>query len=174
MGKMDKATNVLKNAVAPLDWRREGQLVGTAAYVFTEVAVSYIVRNVLRMEKKSILELASIHGLSIPLMGGAGAPFGTITGIAGTADYGTAFKDGAKGIPAVLLAQWVVATSYKGFHFPWFNMKDLLITAGSKTITRPLVYSVSGMLGNIGVTDGLAVIDELVNRQVANSNLNFK
>ena len=170
---MDKATNVLKNAVAPLDWRKEGQLVGTAAYVAIEVAVSYIVRNVLKMEKKSLLELASIHGLSVPFMGGAGAPFGPITGIAATTGYGTAFKDGAKGIPAVLLAQWVIATAYKGFHFPWFTLKDLLITAGSKTVTRPLVYSISGMLKNIGVADGIRVIDELINSQVANSNLNF-
>ena len=53
--------------------------------------------------------------------------------------FTTQLMDGAKGIPAVLVAQYIIDSFSKGFHAPWFNMKDLLITAGSKAITRPLV-----------------------------------
>ena len=170
---MQKAQNVLANAYAPVDFRNEGQLMGTAGYVAVEVAVSKLVRTVLKMEPRSITELAFVHLLSIPFMGGAGAPFGASTPLRGTADYTTAFKDGAKGIPAVLVAQWVYQTAYSGFHMPWFNLKDLLIIAGSKTITRPLVYSVYDKLPD-ALDDGFAVIDELIRRQTNNSNIKSK
>ena len=169
---MESVQNVISNAIAPLDFRRESQIVGTAEYIAFEVLVSKIIRQVLRMENKGIAELAAIHLVSIPFLGGAGAPFGDLQPVAGSDGYVTALKDGAKGVPAVLLAQWVIATAYKGFHLPWFTLKDVLVTAGAKSITRPLVRSVHGFIGGLG-QDGVAVMDELVRRQIGQSNLRF-
>ena len=169
----EQAQNVLSNAIAPIDIRKGKQVVGAAEYVALEVAVSKIVRTVLKMEHRGFLELAWIHAVSIPFMGGLGAPFGASKSLLDSGDdagYTAAFKDGAKGIPAVLAAQWVIATAYKGFHFPWFTMKDLLITAGSKTITRPIAYSVVQSLPK-DMEDGFLVLDALIQRQVDNSNL---
>jgi len=170
---MDQAQNVLSNGVAPVDFRKPYQLYGTAGHVAAEVLVSKIVRSVLKMENRGIIELATVHLLSIPFMGGAGAPFGT-TGRIGTTDsYTTALKDGAKGIPGVLIAQWILATWSKGFHFPWFTMKDLMITAGSKALSRPLVYSIIDKLPN-DVQSGFAVMDILFANQVNQSNIKTK
>lgn len=173
---MDKAWNVFDNAISPIDFRGDGgvsRVMGSAEYIAIEVLVSKIVRSVLKMENRGIMDLAFIHLLSIPFLGGLSAPFGPITALAqGNQGYTQALTDGAKGIPAVLVAQWIIATSNRGFHVPWFSMKDLLITAGSKAISRPLVFSVYDKIG--GLADPLAVIDELVQRQVAASNLSTK
>ena len=169
---MEQVQNVISNGIAPVDFRKGKQLIGTVEYVAAEVLVSKIVRTVLRMENRGIFELAFVHLLSIPFMGGIAAPFGTIRNVHTTNGYGQAAVDGAKGIPGVLIAQWIIATSSKGFHFPWFNLKDLLITAGSKAITRPLIYSVIDKLP-IDAQAGFAVMDALVQNQVAKSNLRF-
>lgn len=169
---MQSAGNILANAVSPIDVRAGGsRLLGTAEYVAIEVAVSKIIRSVLRMENRSIWELGFIHLLSVPMLGGAAGAFPTVTPIQATTEFSTALFDGAKGIPATLLAQWVYNTVYKGFHFPWFNFKDLLITAGSKSLSRALVYALRDMLAQLSLVDALAVIDELVRQQQAKSNL---
>ena len=172
--EMESAQNVLSNAVIPIDIRRDGQLIGTAEYVAAEVLVSKVIRSVLKMENRNILDLAFVHVLSIPFLGGLAAPFGDQASISdASAGYTKALTDGAKGIPAVLAAQWVLATASKGFHFPWFTMKDLLITAGSKAITRPLVYSIVDKIGGMG-QEGFMVMDQIFSNQVANSNLKYK
>ena len=167
---METATNVFNNAIAPVDFRVENRVLGTAEYVAVEVAVSKIVRAVLKMENRTVWDLFWVHLLSVPFMGGLGAVIGDPVSVQATDNYTQAFKDGAKGIPAVLAAQWVVATASRGFHVPWFGMKDLLITAGSKTISRPLVYSVIAKLP-AQMSDAYAVIDELIARQSLGSNL---
>ena len=167
---MDSVQNVVSNAAVAVDFRKPYQLYGTVSLVAVEVLVSKIVRSILKMENRSITELAFIHLLSIPFMGGIAAPFGAGSDIRNTADYATAVKDGAKGVPGVLLAQWVVNTAYKGIHFPWFNLKDLMITAGSKTLTRPLVYSIIDKLP-ADVQMGFDVLDNLFRAQIAGSNL---
>ena len=170
---MEQVQNVLSNAIAPVDFRKAKQLIGTAEFVAVEVLVSKIVRTVLKMENRGIFELAFVHLLSIPFMGGIAAPLPNTSALANTGGYGQAAMDGAKGIPGVLIAQWIIATTSKGFHFPWFNMKDLLITAGSKTITRPLVRSVLDKLPP-DAQAGFAVMDQLFQNQVAKSNIRFQ
>ena len=169
---MEQVQNVVSNGLAPVDFRKAKQLIGTVEHIAVEVLVSKIVRTVLRMENRGIMELAWVHLLSIPFMGGVAAPFGTIRAVQTTAGYGQSAIDGAKGIPGVLVAQWIIATASKGFHFPWFNMKDLLITAGSKVFSRPLVYSVLDKLP-ADAQAGFAVLDQLYQNQVAKSNLKF-
>ena len=73
---MESAQNILSNAVIPLDFRRDRQLIGTAEYIAAEVLVSKIIRTVLKMEDRPITELAFVHLLSIPFLGGLAAPFG--------------------------------------------------------------------------------------------------
>ena len=171
---MDSAQNVVSNAIAPIDFRKTGQLVGTVEYIAAEVAVSKVIRSVLRMENKGIVELAFVHLLSIPFLGGLAAPFPTQANIQDqNQGYGKALADGAKGIPAVLVAQWIIATSNKGFHFPWFSMKDLMITAGSKALTRPLIFAIVNKIGDMGA-EGFQVMDALVQRQIQASNLQTK
>ena len=165
------AANIFNNAIVPIDIRKNGQLLGTAEYVAIEVAVSKIVRNVLRMENRNITELAAVHILSIPFLGGAGAPFGQVQGVGNGPSYTQALKDGAKGVPAVLLAQWVFNTAYKGFHLPWFSVKDIAITAGAKALSRPIVLALWPILGSLSARQGFEVIDALVNRQVAASSI---
>ena len=169
---MEQVQNVISNGIAPVDFRKAKQLVGSVEYIAVEVLVSKIVRTVLRMENRGIWELTWVHLLSIPFMGGIAAPFGQIRQQQQTATYGQSAIDGAKGIPGVLIAQWIIATSSKGFHFPWFNMKDLLITAGSKVFSRPLVYSVLDKLP-ADAQAGFAVMDQLFQNQVGKSNLRF-
>ena len=82
----DQVQNVVSNAVAPIDFRKGKQVVGAAEYVALEVAVSKIVRTVLKMEHRGFLELAWIHALSIPFMGGLGAPFGKNKNLMDTSD----------------------------------------------------------------------------------------
>ena len=167
---MEQVQNVLSNAIAPVDFRKAKQLIGTAEFVAVEVLVSKIVRTVLKMENRGIFELAFVHLLSIPFMGGISAPLPNTRALANTAGYGQALADGAKGVPGVLIAQWIIATATKGFHFPWFTMKDLLITAGSKAISRPLVYSLLDKLPQ-DAQAGFAVMDALFQAQVSKSNL---
>ena len=134
--------NVAKNIIVPIDPRRTKQLLGSLEYVAAEVVVAKIVRKIIKADTKGWLELAYIHTLSLPFLGGLGAFFenqkdydgqdpdtGKAIGVA------TQLMDGAKGIPAVLLAQYILESFAKGFHVPWFNLKDLLITAGTKALT---------------------------------------
>mgnify|MGYP001061627218 FL=1 len=81
--------------------------------------------------------------------------------------------DGAKGIPAVLLAQWILDSFAKGFHVPWFNMKDLLITAGTKALTRPVIGFIFTYLPG-AAQDNLLVVDEMIRRQRFFSTLKSK
>ena len=58
---MEQAQNVLSNAIAPVDFRKAKQLVGTVEFVAVEVLVSKIVRTVLRMENRGLMDLAFVH-----------------------------------------------------------------------------------------------------------------
>ena len=46
------------------------------------------------------------------------------------------------GIPALFIAQYVYNTFGKGFHMPFWSMKDALIMAAAKILTRPLLSMV--------------------------------
>ena len=123
---------------------------------------------------KGYMELVAIHAISLPFMGGAVGFVDNNNDIAKSpAQYGELFMDGAKGVPAVLLAQWVLHTFYSGFAFPWFNMKDLLITAGCKTITRPLTAMIIDYLP-ADLQDGLDLLAVVIQKQAEASTLRGK
>ena len=170
MADKNEYTNVLSNIIVPFDPRRTKLLMGSLEYVAAEVIVAKVVRKIIKADNKGWLELAYVHALSLPFMGGTAAFFDANAGYEGQDAEGkdvtfmTQLMDGAKGIPAVLVAQYIIESFAKGFHAPWFNMKDLLITAGTKAITRPLVGFVYKYLPE-NAADNLRLVDTLVTRQ---------
>jgi len=172
-------TNVATNLILPFDFRRSKLILGTLEYIAAEVIVSKIVRKVMKADNRGYLELAYIHAVSMPFMGGAAGFFDSNKAYEGTDEKGkqitfaSQIMDGAKGIPAVLLAQWIIDSISKGFHAPWFNMKDLLITAGSKALTRPLLGFVYKYLPKDAQTN-LSVVDLMIQRQQHFSTLSSK
>ena len=175
----DEYTNVLLNAVVPFDPRKTKLLLGSLEYIAAEVVVAKVVRKIIKADTVGWAQLAYVHAISLPFMGGAAAFFDPNIDYQGTDDkgakigFGQQFMDGAKGIPAVLLAQWIVASFTKGFHAPWFNMKDLLITAGTKALTRPVVGFVFEYLPD-NVAESLRVLELLFAMQRDKSTLKSK
>ena len=159
-------TNILYNLTEPVNGT-DAIVTGSATIVASEVAVSWTIRKFMK-SPKPLLQLAFIHALSLPFLGGIGSAL-----FSDEADkpYDNKGKDpkntftaqltkGAYGIPAVLLAQWIVETSSIGFHLPWFNMKDLFITAAAKAVTAPLLWTIHDYMPFI-VQNGLQSNDIL-------------
>ena len=129
----DAYTNIATNVILPFDPRRTKLLLGSLEYIAFEVVIAKIVRKIIKADNKGWLHLGYIHALSLPFMGGAAGFFNQNIVYnrqdqqGKPAGFTTHLTDGAKGIPAVILAQWILESFTKGFHAPWFNMKDLLI-----------------------------------------------
>ena len=68
----------------------------------------------------------------------------------------------------MILAQYIVASFTRGFHVPWFNLKDILITAAAKAVTAPLLFALSESMPE-SLADGLEVMQQLVELQAASS-----
>lgn len=161
--------SVLENTVLPMDFRKMESSMGFAEKVFVEVAVSKVLRKILRMEDKGIFYLTAVHYLSQPVMGGFSAVFGPIHPI-GSATVTEALIDGAKGVPAVFFAQYVVNTSLKGLHVPGISLKDAFITAASKAFTRPLMQFLVPKLG-VAINKQFQAADHVNLLQEQSSNL---
>ena len=164
-------TNIFSNAIAPLDFRKGKVVQGTALYVAAEVAVSKVLRKIMRADNKGYMELVAVHTVSLGLMGG-------ITGAMsdgdsyGAKDFTSKIKGGAMGIPALFVAQYIYNTFGKGFHMPFWSMKDALIMAAAKILTRPILsmlYDKSQFTQN--ALDGQALLE---NMQARASNFKSK
>ena len=173
----DEYTNIATNVITPFDPRRTKLLLGSLEYIAAEVLVAKIVRKIIKADNKGWAALAYVHALSLPFMGGAAGFFDPSENYNAPDQktgkkigFTTHLTDGAKGIPAVLLAQWIVESFARGFHAPWFNMKDLLITAGTKALTRPVLGFVIDYLPAT-LKDNLLVVEELIRRQQVASTL---
>ena len=136
-----KMSNVFKNAILPLDFRKGKVVQGTLVYVTAEVLVSKILRKIMKADNKSFMELAAVHTISLGIMGGTTAVFSMEDGY-GAEDFTKKIKGGAMGIPALFIAQYIYNTFGKGFHMPFWSMKDALIMAAAKILTRPLLSMV--------------------------------
>ena len=167
---MSDYTNVVTNVVTPFDPRRTKLLLGSLEYIAAEVVVAKVVRKIIKADTKGWFQLAYIHALSLPFMGGTAAFFEQQAPYVGQDNTGnpvsvtTQLMDGAKGIPAVLVAQYIIDSMSKGFHAPWFNMKDLLITAGTKALTRPVIGFIYRYLPT-DAAQNLEVVEHLVKLQ---------
>jgi len=131
------ALNIPVNAILPFDPRKYQLVVGSAEYVAIEVIISKLFRMLVGASRKSWMELISVHAVSLTYMGGASG-FMDPPGSLG-ADLTSQLMDGAKGIPAVFLAQYTVDTCTRGFHAPrGWSINDILISAASKALSRPI------------------------------------
>ena len=161
-----KVLNIPSNAVLPFNPMRTKLAIGSAEYVAIEVIVDKLLRKLMRFRNKSFMELAYIHAVSLSFMGGASA----FAGAAGDYDANLTqqIKDGAKGIPAVLLAKWVVDTCYRGFHTPFtkWDMGDIAISAASKTLSRPLFSLLYPYVKKVpALAEPLQINNEMIRRQ---------
>ena len=167
-------TNILYNLTEPFNGT-DSILSGSAVTITSEVFVSYLIRWFMKAPKP-LMSLAFIHALSLPFMGGIGP---ALLSDEPAKPFDNSLKDkdntftaqlmkGAYGIPAVLLAQWIVETSSIGFHLPWFNMKDLFITAAAKAVTAPLLWTIHDYMPFI-VQNGLQSNDILQEYQALRS-----
>jgi hypothetical protein len=136
-----KMSNIFKNAILPLDFRKGKVVQGTLVYVAAEVLVSKVLRRIMKADNKSVMELAAVHTISLGVMGGTTAVFTKEDGY-GADDFSKKIKGGAMGIPAVFIGQYIYNTFGKGFHMPFWSMKDALIMAAAKILTRPLLAMV--------------------------------
>ena len=166
----EEFTQLLTTAAIPIDVRTSEVVFGAVEYVAFEVFVSWMVRYMFKFEKRSLMELMAIHAVSIPLIGGAA---GFVEGnhlLGYEAPWGDVLYDGAKGVPAVFVAQYLVNTALAGFHVPGINVKDVLITAASKILSRVVI---SAGYGNFGdrFRDYLDILEEVFNRQYQKSRL---
>ena len=134
--------------------------------------MSKLIRVILGMRDKGILELAAVHYISQPIMGGFMAPFSEPKRL-DQESYVQTLQDGAMGVPAVFMAQYIVNTSFRGLHIPGINMKEAFVTAASKTLTRPIAKFVVPRLGT-AVFEQFQIADEIVRRQAQMSNISRK
>ena len=133
--------NIVETAVAPIDLRKSEVVFGAAEYVFFEVFTHWMLMYFLKFEKRSFMELAAIHTVSLPFIGGMGA-FLDFTDARGyEAPWGAILADGGKGVPAVFAAQYVVNTALRGIHAPSIKFKEVLTTIAAKILSRVLLSS---------------------------------
>ena len=163
-------TAVFNNAIMPFDLRNPKRVGGVAQVVLLEVIVSKMMRKILGMAPAGFMELAAIHAVSMPFLGGLSGFADAPGRPGGKRDYSAIFMDGAKGIPAVFLAQYIINTGARGIHVPGIRVKDILITAASKSLTRPLVEMVYPYLHG-SIQDGFKEELQMERAQNAASNL---
>jgi hypothetical protein len=181
---MNLFSDALNNTILPFDVRvnrsvgtapqfglPSGNLAaGTLQIIAVEVLVSKLIRIMLRMENKSFGRLILVHSISMPLIGGlvgfADAPAELKDGPSLT----EAFMGGAKAVPAVFMAQYITNTALQGLHVPKLSIRDILITAASKILTRPLLTYVYGYMPE-AVQSNFDANDDMVVQQVGASRL---
>ena len=136
-----KAANVIYNAVDQINPQKMKVVQGSVVYVALEVAVSKLLRRIMSADTKSLVELAAVHTISLGFMGGIGAGLNNpgeklkpyaLDGVIVHA------QQGAKGVIAVYLAQYIYNVFFFGVKSSFFSMKDALIIAAAKVLTRPI------------------------------------
>ena len=168
VGKDGSLYNVLTNSIYPFSSVK--LVTGSAEYIANEVAVSYIVRRILG-SPRSFMQMAQVHALSLPLMGGSAGfmdPPGSLS-----EGWGDQIGAGIKGVPAVLVAHWILQVFEHGFTLPKGGFKEYLITAFAKIVSRPVLATINGFLPGAG-QDALAVLHALIERQTRASNFSRK
>lgn len=150
--------DVFKNATNPYIASTQVAM-GNAQLVAVEVLVSKLLRKILGASNRSFSYLVAVHAASLPLIGGLSAPFSGPVGYRSPV-YGTqafpkklayggqegglgtnldVLKAAAASVPAVWLAEYIVQTSGVGYHVPKPSIRDALMTAAAKILTKPLI-----------------------------------
>ena len=137
--KEEGFVQVFNTAISAVDFRKSDVVFGAAEYIFFEVLADWVLRWGLRMERRSLYQTVSIHAVSIPFISGAAAFLDDNHILGYEAPWQDIIMDGAKGIPGVLAAQFVVNTALLGFHFPKIVPRDVGIMAVAKVLSRVLL-----------------------------------
>ncbi len=136
---------VVNNAAAPFITSTD-VAAGNAQRLVLEVLMSKILRKVLRMQDRSFMYLAAVHGISLPMLGGFQGALVTPSNL--VAPQMQQLQEAAAAVPAVYMSDYVVNTSSIGFHVPRPNLRDALVTAAAKVLTRPLISNTFTYLPN--------------------------
>jgi hypothetical protein len=164
-------SNVFNNSILPFDFRRDRVLAGSIQLVVVEVVISKLLRKILGMGNRGLIELAAIHTVALPFLGGLAGFFDPVKNAAHS-KFADAAADGAKGIPAIFFSQYLINTAMKGIHVPQISMKEALVTAASKVLSRPLIVAVYPKL-HASLQNNVDTTDLVVNLQQKVSNLNM-
>ena len=178
---MNVLTDGFNNSILPYDIRVNASgssgfgipsgnvAAGSVQIVLLEVLMSKLIRMALRMHPISFGKLVIIHAISLPLTGGIVGFAAPQTKLADGPAYSAAFVDGVKGVPSVFLAQYITNTALQGLHAPKLKITDILITASSRILTRPLLrllyqYMPNAIQSNFDANDDLVEAQNLASR----------
>ena len=169
----DTFGRIFWNGVAPLADAGGSQIVGTGLKAGQEVIYSKIIRKFMKADNKSWMGLIMFSLLTAGFDEGLGAWYGEHTA---SADQG--FTDVLKEIPrpilSCLLINYIMATSYLGFHNPMrsFGFKELLIQLAAKDVAEGGLAILANNMDNAKAT--IAGFNNLTGRQNASSRLKKK
>ena len=140
---MEGTKNTFRTIAQPTDFFNLPQTASNAQGVVFEALTSYLLRWTFGSSKESFLKLVGIHALASPMHGGVENML-TTEGTEQkkfTDDASDQFTIALKQLPTVYLCQYVINTPEKGLRFntKMFDMSDILLTAGAKLITRPIL-----------------------------------
>jgi len=164
----DSIQNVPMNLIVPFDFRKESVLSGTVTAIAFETIVSKMLRQLTGIQKKGWGELAFIHTIAQPFLGGVNY-FSNKTRVTADPPFMTALQDGAKDAPAMILAAYIAQVGQSGFAIPRIGVQDLLMVLASKAISRALQVQVAGQVDF--VKTAMNAHDGLVEDQKAKSRL---
>ena len=145
---MQTAKNIF-NTTSPIrTYQVMEDLKEVAGHVAPEVLVQKVVARMFgKGADQGIMFSALTHALSVPYIGGFGFMSPTYHPTLG-APYSQQLQAGVGGVPAVLFARYLLELigGEKLLHLPWDNVRDLMVTIISKSITRPALSTVGKFL----------------------------
>jgi hypothetical protein len=154
--------------------RRPENLVGISELIIFESLTSLLFYELfLPKEYPGLFRVVMVHVLSLPFL--AAIPISDWGERATLRSYLSkkqsvtqAVEVSSRGIPAVFLSQFIVSTldGEDVFRLPKLSFSEVLVTAGSKFITRPLLQLIYMLFGGLAARpDSLKSFDETVLKQ---------
>ena len=164
----DSIQNVPMNLVVPVDFRKQSLLSGTVTSIALETIVSRMLRQLTGIQKRGWMELATIHAIAQPFLGGLNY-FNNKERASSSPSFMTALQDGAKDTPAVLVAAYIAQVGQSGFTIPRIGVQDTIMVLVAKAVTRAIQIQVAGQVDFIN--KGMQAHDALVEDQKSKSRL---
>ena len=117
-----------------------------------------------------------VHATSLPFIGAFANPVLGGKAHAKMRDpYSEQIKNGFVALPGFWLAQYICeSTTGKLFHMPKFDIRDFLIFALSKVITRPIMSSLNGAVGEGFIREVHNQVSTRFDEQAQRSNISYK
>ena len=130
----------------PIRWQDLSEEAKEAlVHVVPEVAIGYIIQRMFGKKNDSILEMTAIHTLSIPFIGSMGYLVAPDSHPNEKAEWSKQFQAGLAGVPAVVIGRYILSVfEGKGFFQKGgWDMRQFLVAATSKIITRPVISALT-------------------------------